>query len=53
MLLSARGAAADGIARGLDASTDMLTLARGNARTAQITNARFLHGRIENISTAR
>ena len=29
--------------------TDMLTLARANADQAQITNARFLHGRIENI----
>jgi SAM-dependent methyltransferase len=49
VLLSARRVAPDGIAYGLDASTDMLTLARTNAGKAQITNARFLHGRIENI----
>ena len=49
VLLSARRVAPDGIAYGLDASTDMLTLARTNADHAQITNARFLHGRIENI----
>ncbi len=49
VLLSARRVAPGGIAYGLDASTDMLTLARANADQAQITNARFLHGRIENI----
>ena len=49
VLLSARRVAPDGIAYGLDASTDMLTLARTNADRAQITNARFLHGHIENI----
>jgi len=49
VLLSARRVEPDGIAYGLDASTDMLTLARTNADRAQITNARFLHGRIENI----
>lgn len=49
VLLSARRVAPDGIAYGLDASTDMLALARTNADKAQITNARFLHGRIENI----
>ena len=49
VLLSARRVAPDGIAYGLDASTDMLTLARTNAGHAQITNARFLHGHIENI----
>jgi ubiquinone/menaquinone biosynthesis C-methylase UbiE len=49
VLLSARRVAPDGIAYGLDGSTDMLTLARANANKAQITNARFLHGHIENI----
>ncbi|HUB41624.1 MAG TPA: methyltransferase domain-containing protein [Streptosporangiaceae bacterium] len=49
VLLSARRVAPHGIAYGLDASSDMLTLARANARQAQITNARFLRGRIENI----
>jgi SAM-dependent methyltransferase len=49
VLLSARRVAPDGIAYGLDASSDMLTLARMNARKAQITNARFLQGHIEDI----
>ena len=49
VLLSARRVGPDGIAYGLDASTDMLTLARANAEKAQIRNALFLHGRIENI----
>jgi SAM-dependent methyltransferase len=49
VLLSARRVAPGGIAYGLDASPDMLTLARANAAQAGITNARFLHGRIEDI----
>jgi SAM-dependent methyltransferase len=49
VLLSARRVAPNGIAYGLDASTDMLTLARANAARAGITNAHFLHGRIEDI----
>jgi ubiquinone/menaquinone biosynthesis C-methylase UbiE len=49
VLLSARRVAPDGIAYGLDASQDMLILARANAEKAQVTNARFVHGRIENI----
>jgi arsenite methyltransferase len=49
VLLSARRIAPDGIAYGLDASADMLTLARANAHQAKITNARFLRGRIESI----
>ena len=49
VLLSARRVAPDGIAYGLDASSDMLTLARMNAGKAQITNAEFLQGHIENI----
>jgi ubiquinone/menaquinone biosynthesis C-methylase UbiE len=49
VLLSARRVGPDGIAYGLDASRDMLTLARANAKKAQITNARFLHGHIEDI----
>ena len=49
VLLSARRVAPDGIAYGLDASNDMLTLARANADQAQITNARFLYGHIEDI----
>ncbi len=49
VLLSARRVAPDGMAYGLDASTEMLALARMNADKAQITNAQFLHGHIENI----
>jgi SAM-dependent methyltransferase len=49
VLLSARRVAPGGTAYGLDASTDMLTLARANAAQAGVTNARFLHGHIEDI----
>jgi arsenite methyltransferase len=49
VLLSARRVAPDGIAYGLDASPDMLTLARANAAQAGITNVRFLRGHIEDI----
>lgn len=49
VLLSARRVAPGGIAYGLDASSDMLTLARMNADQARITNARFLQGHIEDI----
>jgi SAM-dependent methyltransferase len=49
VLLSARRVGPDGIAYGLDASPDMLTLARANAAPAGVTNARFLHGHIEDI----
>ncbi len=49
VLLSARRAGPDGIAYGLDASNDMLALARSNAAQAGAGNARFLHGRIEAI----
>jgi SAM-dependent methyltransferase len=49
VLLSARRVAPHGIAYGLDASADMLALARTNADEAQITNVSFLHGRIENV----
>jgi SAM-dependent methyltransferase len=49
VLLSARRVGPTGIAYGLDASSDMLVLARANADKANITNARFLFGHIENI----
>jgi SAM-dependent methyltransferase len=49
VLLSARRVGPGGIAYGLDASTDMLALARANAAQAGVANARFLHGRIEDI----
>ena len=49
VLLSARRVGPGGLAYGLDASADMLTLARANAARAGVANARFLHGHIENI----
>ena len=49
VLLSARRVAPGGTAYGLDASPDMLTLARANAAQAGVANARFLHGHIEDI----
>jgi arsenite methyltransferase len=49
VLLSARRVAPGGTAYGLDASPDMLTLARASAVQAGATNARFLHGHIEDI----
>jgi SAM-dependent methyltransferase len=49
VLLSARRVSPDGIAYGLDASPDMLVLARANAAQARVGNARFLHGHIEDI----
>ena len=49
VLLSARRVAPGGTAYGLDASPDMLALARANAAASGITNASFLHGRIEDI----
>jgi SAM-dependent methyltransferase len=49
VLLSARRVGPGGLAYGLDASPDMLTLARANAAQGGVTNARFLHGHIEDI----
>ena len=49
VLLSARRTGPEGVAYGLDASPDMLALAEANAAQAGVTNARFLHGRIEDI----
>lgn len=49
VLLSARRVAPAGTAYGLDASPDMLALARANAAAAGVTNAVFLHGHIEDI----
>ena len=49
VLLSARRTGPDGIAYGLDASPDMLALARANAGQAGAPNARFLQGHIEDI----
>ena len=49
VLLSARRVGPAGVAYGLDASTDMLALARASAARAGAANARFLHGHIEDI----
>jgi SAM-dependent methyltransferase len=47
VILSARRTGPTGKVYGLDASPDMLTLARTNAR--DVDNAEFLHGHLENI----
>ncbi|WP_113701962.1 methyltransferase domain-containing protein [Nonomuraea lactucae] len=52
VLLSARRVGPTGRAYGLDASSDMLTLARTNARQAGADNVEFLHGHIEEIPLA-
>lgn len=49
VLLSARRVGPSGTAYGLDASPDMLHLARANAAAAGVTNAVFLPGHIEDI----
>jgi SAM-dependent methyltransferase len=49
VLLSARRVAPGGTAYGLDASPDMLALARANAAAAGVTNATFLYGHIEDV----
>jgi len=49
VLLSAQRVGPTGTAYGLDASTDMLALARANAAAAGITNAVFVEGNIEGI----
>ncbi|XRQ09808.1 methyltransferase domain-containing protein, partial [Actinomadura welshii] len=49
VLLSARRVGPAGTAYGLDASPDMLALARANAAQAGAANARFLQGHIEDV----
>jgi len=49
VLLSARRVAPTGKAYGLDATPDMITLARANAAEAGVNNVEFLHGHIEDI----
>ena len=49
VLLSARRVAPTGFAYGLDATVEMLELARRNAAEAGATNVEFLHGTIEQI----
>ncbi|MFI6300065.1 GNAT family N-acetyltransferase [Nonomuraea sp. NPDC050790] len=49
VLLSARRVGPYGKAYGLDASADMVELARRNAAQAEMTNVEFLHGGIEQI----
>jgi L-amino acid N-acyltransferase YncA/precorrin-6B methylase 2 len=49
VLLSAHRVGTTGKAYGLDATPDMITLARANAAAAGATNVEFLHGHIEDI----
>ena len=49
VLLSARRVGPTGFAYGLDATVEMLELARRNAAEAGATNVEFLHGTIEQI----
>jgi SAM-dependent methyltransferase len=49
VLLAARRVAPSGAVYGLDASDDMIRLARGNAEQASTGNVEFLHGNIEDI----
>ncbi len=49
VLLSARRTGPGGRVYGLDASPEMLALARANAAQANVNNVRFLLGRIEDI----
>ncbi len=49
VLLSASRVGPDGYVYGVDASADMLELARRNADQAGATNAEFLHGSIEDL----
>ncbi len=52
VLLSARRVGESGTVYGIDASTDMLELARRNAAEAGADNVEFLHGSIEDIPLA-
>jgi SAM-dependent methyltransferase len=49
VLLSARRVGPTGFAYGLDMTEEMLELARRNAEAAQVSNARFLRGYVEDI----
>jgi SAM-dependent methyltransferase len=49
VLLSARRVGPDGYVYGVDASADMLELARSNAEQAGAANVEFLHGSIEDL----
>jgi SAM-dependent methyltransferase len=49
VLLSARRVGPAGTAYGLDATAEMLALARDNAAQAGVANVKFLHGHIEDI----
>ncbi|MEV5893698.1 methyltransferase domain-containing protein [Nonomuraea fuscirosea] len=49
VLLSARRVGPSGTVFGLDASPDMLALARRNAEQAKANNVEFLHGTIERV----
>jgi L-amino acid N-acyltransferase YncA/predicted O-methyltransferase YrrM len=49
VLLSARRVGPEGFAYGLDATVEMIELARRNANDAGATNVEFLHGSIEDV----
>ena len=49
VLLSARRVGSDGFAYGLDATVEMVDLARRNAADAGVANVEFLHGTIEHV----
>jgi L-amino acid N-acyltransferase YncA/2-polyprenyl-3-methyl-5-hydroxy-6-metoxy-1,4-benzoquinol methylase len=49
VLLSARRVGAGGYVYGLDASPDMISLARANAAAEDAQNVEFLHGTIEHV----
>ena len=49
VLLSARRVGPTGFAFGLDATLEMVDLARRNAAAAAVTNVEFLHGTIEDV----
>jgi arsenite methyltransferase len=49
VILSARRVGPTGLAYGLDMTSEMLSLARENARIAGVTNVQFLEGQIEQI----
>ncbi|MEP7020167.1 MAG: methyltransferase domain-containing protein [Pseudonocardiales bacterium] len=53
VLLAARRVEPGGSVYGLDASRDMITLARANAEAAGTDNVQFLHGTIEDIPLSR
>ena len=49
VLLSARRVGSTGFVYGLDATAEMVALARSNAAEAGVSNVEFLHGTIDNV----